>query len=165
MEGKRVVSLVKQGEEVLVMFSGVGVYCLVFAKNTKTKEIIGIEKNPVAHRYAEENVTLNKARNVQVLCGDVRKVVPKLKKAFDRILMPLPMGAESFLDVGLSVIKRKGVIHFYDFLQETEFPHIAEEKVLKACKEAGRKCKILQTVKCGNYAPRRWRVCVDFMII
>lgn len=160
-ERKRIAGLVGQGEEILVMFSGVGIYCVVLAKNTKAKEIIGIEKNPVAHEYAEENVRLNKARNVRVYCGDVKNVVPKLKKAFDRILMPLPMGAEDYLDLALSVVKRKGIIHFYDFLHESEFPHVAEEKVLKACSTAGRKCKILQTVKCGDYAPRRWRVCVD----
>ncbi len=160
-ERKRIAEFVKQGEEVLVMFSGVGIYCAVLAKNTKARGIIGIEKNPAAHTYAVENVRLNKIKNVQVYCGDVRIVVPKLKKAFDRILMPLPMGAEDYLDVALGVIRKKGTIHFYGFLHETEFPHVAEEKVLKACKEADRKCKILQTVKCGDYAPRRWRVCVD----
>ena len=38
--------------------------------------------------------------------GDVRDVVPKLKKKFDRILMPLPKSAEEFLDIALSASKK-----------------------------------------------------------
>jgi len=73
-ERKRIFSQVKNNERVLVMFSGVGPYTLSVAKNSKAKEIIGVEKNPVAHRFAQENKTLNKVNNVTNYKGDVKKI-------------------------------------------------------------------------------------------
>ena len=100
------------------MFSGCGVYPINIAKNTKAKEIYGIEINPVAHEYAEENARLNKTKNIRLFLGNVQKVIPNLDKKFDRILMPLPKGAEKFLGLALKVIKKQGVIHLYTFLEE-----------------------------------------------
>ena len=44
-ERKRLASLVKPGESILVMFSGIGVFPLVIAKHSDAREIVGIEKN------------------------------------------------------------------------------------------------------------------------
>ena len=162
-ERKRVSQIVKENESVLVMFSGCGIYPLVISKNAKPKEVYAIEMNPVAHKYAEENIKLNKITNIRLFLGDVNKVLPKIKKKFDRILMPLPKGAEDFLDIALSNIKKKGIIHFYDFLKEDEFGK-AVEKIDAACKKRKKKCKILNIVKCGQFGPRIYRVCVDFRV-
>ena len=59
-------NVVKKGEDVLVMFSGSGVYPCVIAKNSKPKSVVEIEINPVAHEYALENLKLNKCSNVVV---------------------------------------------------------------------------------------------------
>ena len=121
-ERKRIMEKVKPGETVLVMFSGCGPYVCVIAKNTKAKEVYGVEINPIAHEYAEKNLLLNKIRNARLFLGDVRKIIPKLKKKFDRILMPLPKGAENFLDVALRAGKKGTIIHFYDFEHENDIP-------------------------------------------
>ena len=162
-ERKRVAELVKPNEDVLVMFSGCAPYVVVIAKNTKAKEVYGIEINPIAHKFGLENIKLNKLNNVKLFLGDVRMVAPALDKKFDRILMPLPIGGENFLDVALSLIKKGGVIHYYDFKDETAF-HISEENVKSACKSAGKKCKILLIKKCGQVGKRNYRVCVDFRV-
>lgn len=85
-------------------------------------------------------------------------------RKFDRILMPLPKSAEDFLDTALSVVKKGTIIHFYDFLHEDEF-ELAKKKIEKACKKAKLKHKILDVVKCGQHAPRVYRICVDFKIL
>lgn len=163
-ERKRVADLIKPNESILIMFSGAAPYPLVIAKNTKCKEVYGIEINPIAHKYALENIKKNKLENkIKLFLGDARKIMPKLNKKFDRILMPLPKGGENFLGLALKYIKKKGIIHFYDFEHEGEF-YKAEEKVKKACKEANKKFKILNTVKCGQYSPWFYRVCVDFEV-
>lgn len=163
-ERKRIASLIKPNELVLVMFSGSGVYCLVIAKNTKCKEVYGIEVNPVAHKYALENAKKNKLESrIRLFFGDVRKIIPRLNKKFDRILMPLPKGGEDFLYLALKNIKNKGVVHFYDFLHEGEF-YKAEEKAKNACSKSKKSCKILKLVKCGQYSPRFYRVCLDFEV-
>jgi tRNA (guanine37-N1)-methyltransferase len=163
-ERKRIAELIKPNESVLVMFNGSGIYPLVIAKNTKCREVYGIEVNPAAHRYATENIKKNKLENkIKLFLGDVKKVMPKISKKFERILMPLPKGGEDFLYLALKCIKKKGIIHFYDFEHEDEFNE-AEEKARIACKKARKSCKIIKTVKCGQYSPRFYRVCVDFLV-
>lgn len=163
-ERKRIAELVKPNETVLIMFSGVAPYPCVIAKNSQAKEIYGIEINPTAHKYAEENIILNKLNNVKLIKGDVKKIIPKLKKKFDRIAMPLPKSAENFLPVALKASKKGTIIHFYDFLNESEFDK-AEKKVKKACEKAKLKYKLLGIVKCGQHSPRVFRICVDFEIL
>ena len=106
----------------------------------------------------------NKMENkVKLFLGDVRKIMPNINKKFERILMPLPKGGEDFLVLALKYTKNKGIIHFYDFMHEDEF-YKAEEKVKYACKKSGKKYKILGTVKCGQYSPGFYRVCIDFSV-
>jgi len=163
-ERKRISDLIKRNELVLVMFSGSGVYCLVIAKNSKCKEVYGIEINPTAHKYALININKNKLENkIKLFLGDVRKVLPKINKKFDRILLPLPKGGENFLDFTLKCIKKNGIVHFYDFLHENEF-YKAEGKIKKACEKAKKKYKILRIVRCGQYSPGFYRVCADFEV-
>ena len=72
-ERKRIFQQVKNEELILVMFSGCSVYPITIAKNTKAKEIYGIEINPTAHKYALENLKLNKINNIKLIKGDVKK--------------------------------------------------------------------------------------------
>ncbi len=164
-ERKRIASVVKTGEKVLVMFSGCAPYPLVISKNSKAKEIYAIEINPAAHKYARENVKLNKARNIKLFYGDVREIVPILNKKFDRIVMPLPRGGEDFLFTALLAAHSGTVIHFYDFLNEEEIPKAAIAKIENACQQSKKKFKILRHVKCGQFGPRIYRICVDFRIL
>ena len=166
-ERKRIMEQVKKGENVLVMFSGIAPYCCVLGKNTAAAKVLGIELNKEGHKYGLENVQLNKLNNVELMQGDVHKVAAKLvkeKKLFDRILMPLPKGAEDFLLDAIAVAKKKSIIHFYDFLHEKEFDK-ALKKIEKACKKAKRKYKILRLVKCGQHSPYVFRICVDFQVL
>ncbi len=163
-ERLRIAKQIKKGEEILVMFSGVCPYPIVFSKNTEAKSITGVELNPQAHEYALANIVLNKCKNIEVYNGDVRIVVPKLKKKFDRILMPLPKNAEDFLDTALKASKKGTIIHFYDFLHQDHFP-LAEQKVAEACKEAKKKFKVLNFTKCGQQSPRTFRICLDFKVL
>lgn len=159
-ERLRIAQLVKPGELILVMFSGVAVYPLVIARNAKPRHIVAIEKNPVAHSYAKQNLALNKSSVIELIKGDVKRVVPKLSGKFDRVLMPLPKGAETFLNLAIPKVKRNGFLHFYDFADQKSLGDSAK-KVEEACKKLKRKCKIKSIVKCGQYSPKVFRVCVD----
>lgn len=168
-ERLRIASLVKEGERVLVMFSGCGPYPLVIAKNSKAKEVVGVELNEAAHEFAVRNITRNKLQErVRCLQGDACLVVPTLKqKKFDRVVMPHPEGGEDFLDIALAAVKKGGAVHFYDFLPESEIPRAALDKVAAACKNAKGKVKpkptILGHTVCGQIGVRTYRVCVDFV--
>jgi len=162
-ERLRIAGMIKDKEDVLVMFSGIGPFVCVICKNSKCGEVIGIELNPVAHKYAVENVVSNKIKNAEVIEGDVRKIIPNLGRKFDRIVMPLPRTAEEFLDTALLVAKKKTMIHLYGFLGEDEFNDY-KKKIKDICKEQGFKVKIKDLVKCGQFSPRVFRICVDFEV-
>ncbi len=163
-ERKRIYEQIKKNEKVLVMFSGCGPYPITISKNTMAKKIIGIEKNPIAHKYGIKNLLLNKVKNIELINGDVREEVSKTKQKFDRIIMPLPKGAEDFLDIAFFASKKGTMIHLYDFEHETELD-FGEKKVRDAAKKLNKKIKILRTVKCGQYSPGKFRICVDFSVL
>lgn len=162
-ERKRIFQQVKDNESVLVMFSGCGVYPLVISKNTKAKNIVGIEINPIAHKYALENLKLNKTQNIKLIKGDVKKILPKLNQKFDRIIMPLPKGAEGFLNLAISKTKKNGIIHFYCFAEENKYENPIGI-INKECRKSKKQCKLLKITKCGQFSPRVYRTCVDFRV-
>ena len=163
-ERKRIFLQVKNNEIVLVMFSGCAAYPLVIAKNSNAKEVYGIELNPIAHKYALENLKLNKLENkIKLSLGDVKKVLPKINKKFDRIIMPLPKTADNFLDIALDKINKNGIINFYCFSEENKYDKIIK-LINDECKKKKMQCKILNIVKCGQYSPRVVRICVDFKV-
>ncbi len=163
-ERKRIYQMVKKGELVLVMFSGIAPYPIVISKNTRAKEIYGIELNKKAHKYALENVKLNKTKNIKLFQGDVRKIVPKLYKVFDRIIMPLPKSAETYLDVALKVSGKGTMIHLYLILNEDELLK-TKEMVKDICKKNAKNIKIIDIVKAGQYSPYTYRFCFDIRVV
>ncbi len=162
-ERKRIMQQVKPKEDVLVMFSGCAPFPLVIAKNTEANVVCGIEMNPVAHKYAEQNTKLNKINNIELIKGDVTKVFPKLNRKFDRIVMPLPKTSEEFLPLALTVSKKGTMIHLYLFLSEKQYPE-AKSRIAKIFKRSKFKHKILRIVKCGQYSPDIFRTCIDIKI-
>jgi len=174
-ERLRIAKLVKKDEELLVMFSGSAPYPLVLAKHSPVRHILGIEINPDAHNFGLENLKLNKLENkIQLINGDVRKIVPKLghtkdtkdykSKKFDRVLMPLPKTGEEFLDIALPVTKKGGFVHLYAFLNEKDIEKEAR-RVKKICQDLGYKIRMLRKVKCGQHAPYTFRVCFDLKVL
>ncbi len=164
-ERLRVSRLVKYGEEILVMFSGVGAFPLVISNNSEAAEIVGIEKNHDAHLYAQESYKLNKkVKNVRLIHGDVIDILPALKRKFDRILMPLPGTAENFLDIALSSLKANGVLHFYDFQIKENFEN-STQKVINACFVNKRQSTHSTVTVCGHCSPKKYRICVDAQVV
>lgn len=163
-ERKRISELVKEDEDILVMFSGAAPYPCVLSKSTPAKSIVGVEINPAGHEYGLKNIKKNKIKNVELFCGDVREVVPKLGKMFDRVIMPLPKTAEEFLDVAIPVARKGSIIHLYAFYHEEDFDK-AKQEIARYCKKLNREYEIIKIVKAGQHAPRTWRICVDFKLL
>ncbi len=161
---------VKSGEKVLALFSGVGPYPIVIAKNSRAKEVYAVELNRKASKYAEENVRLNKLKNVHVIQGDVKRIIPKLVKKvgkFDRIVMARPNLKETFLKEAFAAAKDGTVVNYHDFLPEEEIP----DSTLKKLEESASKIKnhpnhyrLLRWKYAGDIGPGKYRVRVDFMV-
>ncbi|MFC1728488.1 hypothetical protein ACFLZ7_03425 [Nanoarchaeota archaeon] len=117
---------------------------------------------PLVNQGIVEVSSKNETHGIEML-KSYKKIEHK-HKFFDRILMPLPKSAENFLETALKVSKKGTFIHFYDFQEQKNFKK-AEETIKKACKKSKKKCKILKTTKCGQYGPRKYRICVDFKVL
>lgn len=165
-ERTRIVSMVKPGEEVLVMFSGVAPIPIRIAKSVSNVNVIGIEINPEAHRYAERNVRLNKLSDrIQLILGDVRDVCPTLERTFDRVLMPLPKGAHRFLDVGVQMVRKEGVLHLYHWAPEDDLFTEATALICAEAEKQMRTARFLSGVKVSLYSPKVCKVRVDSQIM
>ncbi len=152
-ERLRIAKKVKKNESVLVMFSGVAPFPCVIAKMSNPKEVYAVELSKKAHKFAGENIKLNKLENVHLFQGDVNKILPKIKKKFDRMIMPLPKTAEKFLDLAKTKLSPKGTIHMYTFAKEDNFKEIK--------KEYQKQFKHVKLNKAGHYAPGIFRICLD----
>lgn len=166
-ERRRVASLVEDGEDVLVLFSGIAPYPLILAKFSGAMSITGIEKNPTAHRYALTNLQLNKRlKNITLLQGDAQRLLhdfAKQQRHFDRILMPLPTAGAPFLSKAIQILKPSGRLHYYD-MQKTDFFDNSRQKVIDSATCLERKVAESTIVKCGHCGPRTYRICIDCTI-
>jgi tRNA (guanine37-N1)-methyltransferase len=163
-ERKRIASLVRPGEEALVLFSGIGAFPLVIAANSQAGEIVGIEKNPDAHQYAQKSLAGNRRiKNVVLYEGDVAEVLPRLNRTFDRVLMPLPKTSADYLATALAAVRSGGRLHFYDFQTLDALPR-SIEKVRCACEDNHRRLVASEVVVCGHCSPQTYRICVDAQI-
>ncbi len=162
-ERQRIAGQVKKGEEVLVMFAGIGPFAIQIAKRQPlVRRIVAVELNKDAFDYMEKNIELNKTQDkIEAVQGDVKKVCPKYKGKFDRIVMPLPLHGHDYLDLAINCLKKKGVIHFYGTGHESD-PYSETIRLFeKICKKKKAKMKILSKTMALPYAPRVWKVCVD----
>jgi len=162
MERIRIASAVKDGEEVLVMFSGVGPFPICIAKRHGDVRATAVELNPHAHNYCIENVHLNRvADRIEPLLGDVRVVCKRLDRRYDRILMPLPKGAYKFLDIAVPLLKDGGVLNFYHWAPADDLYGEAESLVSQAFVREGRGVEFVDHVRVSQYSPRYWKVRID----
>ena len=163
-ERQRIAKLAKEGDRILVMFSGIAPYAIAIAKQ-KNCEIVCVEINKKAVEYADESICLNKLiGNVENICADIKKVYKKLGK-FDRILMPLPETAYEFLPEAFTIAKKGATIHLYGISEEKNLFKDLEEKI-KAISEKSRvKYKIIHMQKVLPFGVRMWKVRIDLKIM
>lgn len=164
-ERYRVAKLVQPGEDVLVLFSGIAPYPLVIGGNSRAGTIVGVEKNPLAHRFGVKNCTLNrKISNIHLIEGDAEEVVRLLGRKFDRIVMPLPVGGERFLSMAIDTLSSGGRLHYYEMQDADGFSN-SVQNMERFCSAARRQLVSCEVVKCGHPAPRTYRICVDAHIL
>ena len=164
-ERKEIAQKIKKGDEVLVMFAGVGPYSIVIAKNSGASKVVSIEINKEANKYAKMNVELNGVKGkVEIIQGDVKRIANKIKEKYDVIVMPRPQLKDSFLREAFILSKKGTRIFYYDFCKEEEIEQIVN-RIKSEAKKSGRKIKILKIKKAGEIAPYKYRIRVDFVVI
>lgn len=161
-ERKRVTDLVKDGENVVVMFSGIAPFAVEIAKKNKRSKVVAIELNRAGHKYALENIKLNKTGNVIPILCDAKKPPKKYLNFADRIIMPLPTDSYSFIGPAFKMAKKKCVIHYYAFVEDDGAHEI--ERLMDFSKKNGRKFKVIGKRVVRPYSSRISEMCIDFQL-
>lgn len=163
-ERSRILGLVKKGENIMVMFAGVGPFAIEIAKTIKETKVVAIELNSAGYKYMLENVKLNKTDNVEPVKGDVKKLSSKYRNFADRIIMPLPKSSLDFLDDAHRVAKKQAIVHLYAFSAASDPFSDIYEKVRKRAKEKGYKVKLLDKRLVRPYSANESEIVIDYQI-
>ena len=164
-ERERIAGLVTEGEVVINMFGGVGMFSLLAAKNTACT-VYNIDLNPVAAQLCKENAQINKLKGEIIsLNGDATQVInEQLVGIADRILMLLPERSDEFLDSALLGLKNKGVIHYYSHIhadRKQDAAKLSEEHFLSINKT---NAEIITSRNVRPVGPRFYQTVVDVKI-
>jgi tRNA (guanine37-N1)-methyltransferase len=151
-ERDRIVQKVNDGEDVLVLFCGVGPFLIPIRKKKEVR-IIGLDNNPAACSLFRKNARLNNI-DAEIVLGDANSMSGIFKKDFDRIVMPTPYGQDHFLNLTRPLLKPGGTVHFYTFKKDFEIPHFR-----KLLEELGWDIEFFRD--CGDVAPRVKRYVFD----
>lgn len=164
----RVARLVKPGEDVLNMFAGVGLFSIIVAKRSSPKRVLSVDVNPDAYGYMVENVKLNKVADTVIpVLGDSRDVARSRAGSFDRVLMPLPELAYHYFEDAVLSLKKKGVIHVYEFVaakRKDEAVLGALTEYLRKCEDIGVKAEVLDSRVVRSVGPRYYQVVLDLQL-
>lgn len=163
-EHKRIADLVKEGEVIIDLFTGVGPFPLHIANNHKTT-VFAIDINQKAIECLKKSLLLNKLKgSIKTFHGDCRELVGSLPKA-DRVIMNLPGYAQNYIDVVCKILKPGGMIHFYQFVV-TEEGKERTESILKQelAKFDWEITEIIDFHKVRESAPREIHVCLEAVI-
>jgi tRNA (guanine37-N1)-methyltransferase len=117
-ERSRIAGLVRSDETVANMFAGVGCFSIVIAKRLDVAKVLSIDVSPAAIQFMHENIRINRVYGKVIpILGDSKMIVEQqLKRVADRVLMPLPEKAFSYLLYAVSALKTSGGwVHYYDF--------------------------------------------------
>ncbi len=157
---------VKDNEAIAYLFAGIAPYAFVILKHRPTVRIIyAVEINPEAVKYAEINVRLNKARGKVVpIEYDASAFCGKMRDRFHRVIMTLPLGAHQYLHDAIGCVANGGIINFYHTGPEEEPFKDAEEVIMNHCTNANVECRIINRRIVREYAPRVYKVRVDFEV-
>ncbi len=164
-ERDRISSLVKDGEIVINMFGGVGMFSIIAAKKKKCT-VYNIDINPDAVKLCQKNIKLNKLAGAVVsLQGDAAQIIKKhLENKGDRVLMLLPERADEFLSSAINATKSEGIIHYYSHIhadKKTEAPELSEKHFKEICPVTS---KILNSKLVRAVGPRYYQTVVDVKI-
>ncbi len=164
-ERERIANLIQDGEVMINMFAGVGMFSIMAAKKKKCT-VYSLDINPVASKLCEKNIKQNKlSGNVISINGDSSKII---KEQFvdksDRTLMLLPERSDEFLESAISTTKNNGIIHYYSHIhadKKSDAGKLSEEHYLSVTPV---KSEILSSKIVRPVGPRYYQTVVDVKI-
>jgi tRNA wybutosine-synthesizing protein 2 len=162
IEERRRMAFISGPDEVVVdMFAGIGQFSIPIARHSQPKKVYAIEKNPIAYKFLQENIRLNRLGNVEAICGDCRDVSPE--GIADRVIMGYFFNPTEFLSTALKTLAGRGVIHFHDLAKKEELPD-RWKHISSLIEGRGYKATLTDSKIVKSYAPKIWHVVFDIEI-
>ena len=165
-ERDRIAELVQDGEIVINMFGGVGMFSIIAAKRKKCT-VYNIDINPIAAKLCEKNIELNKklVGRVVSIHGDAAKIIEEqFRDQGDRVLMLLPERSDEFLNSAILATKSNGIIHYYSHIHADEKSQAAKLSEKHYLDITPIKSKILNSKIVRAVGPRYYQTVVDVRI-
>ena len=164
-ERDRIADLVQDGEIVINMFGGVGMFSIIAAKRKKCT-VYNIDINPIAAKLCEKNIELNKlAGRVISIHGDAAQIIEEqLSDQGDRVLMLLPERSDEFLNSAILATKSNGIIHYYSHIHADEKSQAAKLSEKHYLDITPIKSKIINSKIVRAVGPRYYQTVVDVRI-
>ena len=164
-ERERIAKLTQDGETMVNMFAGVGMFSIMTAKKKKCA-VYSIDLNPIASKLCEKNIVLNKlVGKIISINGDASRIIQEqLMDKSDRTLMLLPERSDEFLDSAINTTKSGGIIHYYSHIhsdKKLEAGKLSEKHYLKVTSV---KSEILGSKIVRAVGPRYYQTVVDVKI-
>ncbi len=164
-ERERIANLVQDGEIIVNMFAGVGMFSIMIAKKKKCT-VYSIDINPIAAKLCEKNIISNKlAGNIISINGDASQVIQEqLENKSDRTLILLPERSDEFLKSAINATKSGGIIHYYSHIhadKKLDAGKLSEEHYLQVTPV---KSEILGSKIVRAVGPRYYQTVVDVKI-
>jgi len=150
-ERHRIASLVKEGETVIDMFSGIGPFAIMIAKQAKPFVVFALDINPDCIEYMKRNIEINKITNVAPIEGDSKLLIFDVPCA-DRIVMNLPHTARQFYAEALTRLNIGGTIHFYHICERHEIDVVLDQMMLEA-RGMGVRVEVVHKEELKTYSP------------
>ena len=165
-ERKRISKLVKHGETILDMFTGIAPFSIMIGRYSEPKIIYAIDKNKDAIKLAKLNVKLNNLLDkIEVICEDAGKIKNLFNKngiKADRIIMNLPFSGYLFFKNALEIAANNCIIHYYDILNRLEIDNRVKY-LQKISNESGYNIYFNQIKKIKTYSPRVFYIGIDII--
>lgn len=164
-ERNRIAEQILDGQTVINMFGGIGMFSIIAAKNKKCS-VYNIDINPDAVELCEKNIKLNKlSGKVFSIQGDAAQIIKeKLENKGDRVLMLLPERSDEFLDSAVAATKNNGIIHYYSHIhadKKSEAPKLSENHFMDISPVVS---KVLNSKIVRAVGPRYYQTVVDVKI-
>ncbi len=164
-ERERISNLVQNGETVVNMFAGVGMFSVMIAKKKKCM-VYSIDINPIATKLCEKNIKSNKlVGNIVSINGDALQIIQEqLQNKSDRTLMLLPERSDEFLESAINATKNGGIIHYYSHIhadKKSDAGKLSEKHYLHISPV---KSEILGSKIVRAVGPRYYQTVVDIKI-
>ena len=164
-ERMRIAELVTDGEVIVNMFGGIGMFSIIAAKKKKCS-VYNIDINPDAADFCQKNIAINKlAGDITSIHGDAADVVKnQLENKSHRTLMLLPEQSDEFLNSAILATKNNGIIHYYSHVHADKKSNAAKLSEQHYLEITPVKSTILGSKTVRPVGPRFYQTVVDIKI-